>query len=144
MRNRISNVSYAWINFGSMLFCIVSIGIFHGLQADSTQDANKHAYAVICAVASAFWVVVALPWQLVEQHRPGQAIPAGSSYLNIGLKNAWTAAKEIRKLKQAALYLLAFFIITDTISTLTTVISVMQNTYMYVSFSTYIVSPLTH
>jgi MFS-type transporter involved in bile tolerance (Atg22 family) len=73
---------------------------------------------------------MAIPWQLLEQHRPGQALPAGANYFTIGFKNFWMAIKELRHLTQASIYLVAFFIITDTVTTTTTVTTIMQNTYI--------------
>jgi MFS-type transporter involved in bile tolerance (Atg22 family) len=58
------------------------------------------------------------------------ALPPKTNYFTVGIKNSWVALKEIRHLTQAALYLAAFFIITDTITTLTTVVSISQNTIM--------------
>jgi hypothetical protein len=129
-RNRISNVSYGWNCLGSSVFCVAAVGILVGFHADRDYIANTHAYSSINAVATAFWVVTALPWQLMEKHRPGLALPPNTNYLTVGVKNAWVAAKELRRLSQAAIYLVAFFIITDTITTMSTTISIAQSIHM--------------
>lgn len=129
-RNRISNVSYGWNCLGSSIFCVVAVGILVAIHADQDYIANTKAYSTMCAIATAFWVVMAVPWQFMEKHRPGLALPPGTNYLTVGVKNAWMAAKELRRLTQAALYLAAFFVVTDTINTLSTTILIAQSIHM--------------
>ncbi|KAL8279070.1 hypothetical protein RQP46_008528 [Phenoliferia psychrophenolica] len=106
-RNRISNISYVWLSL-----------------ADSTEN-NTIGYSVI--YATAVWVVVAIPWTLYEQARPGKMLPPGSNYFSVGFKNIFQAYRRLPRLKQTAIYLLAFFILNDANTTAFTLVSISQN-----------------
>jgi len=145
-RNSISNMSYTWLSLGSALLLIISIGVIYAAHPMDSVQNNSTAYSWLNAYGTAAWVLLALPWQFMEQRRPGQALPPGTNYFTVGIKNAWLATKEIRKLKQTLLYFASFFIIWDAVNTYVLLTGILQNevisydvtTYNYLTIVTYV------
>lgn len=54
-----------------------------------------------------------LPFFLVQKHRPGQKLPAGTRWWLAGPQQVWSAVKSIRELKHCLLYLVAYFMLQE-------------------------------
>jgi len=78
-------------------------------------------------------VVLGVRWFVFQQPRPSSKIPEGSNYVTIGWKQVLLALKDICRLPQTFLYLIAFFLLADGPNTTGTLVSIMQN--KIVSFS---------
>lgn len=126
-RNRVADYAFLWTSYGPVLQLSIAAGILIALNASYNTATNTNAINVIIAYTTGIWIVCAIPWFLKEQKRPGQQLPPGATYLTIGFLNIWQALKEIRKLKQVLLYLVAFFILSDAENTAITVIATLQN-----------------
>ena len=62
-------------------------------------------------------VLCALPWFIFEKRRPGLALPPGTSFLTVGIKQTYVAFRECMKLKQTFLYLIFYFLMGDVLNT---------------------------
>jgi len=127
-RNRIADYAFLWTSYGPVVQLAIGAGILIAVHASEDTAHNTNAINVIIAYTTGIWIICAIPWFWKEQKRPGQMLPSGSTYLTIGFLNIWQALKEIRKLKQVMLYLLAFFILSDAENTAVTIIGTLQNT----------------
>ncbi|KAL1917140.1 uncharacterized protein VTP21DRAFT_4796 [Calcarisporiella thermophila] len=123
-KSHISAVSTAWSNVGYLaLTAILSLAGLSSTYKENSYLSNNIGI-VVCAV---FWIISAIPYIFWSQNRSGPPKPPGSNYLTLGLKRNWFALKEAKKLKQLFKYLLAYFILSDGISTINAILGVFQN-----------------
>ncbi|CAO1616855.1 unnamed protein product [Sympodiomycopsis kandeliae] len=134
IRNRISNVAFFVCSVGELVVLAIMQGILEGIHANRDTETNTRALTYVIAFGSAIWVVTALPWFVMEKHRPGLPIPEGMNIFTAGARNAWQGARHIWTLKQSLLYLIFYFIMSDALNTSVTQISIIQA--QLVSFST--------
>jgi len=127
LRGMVGSMSNFVCDVGAVLTLVVAIGILKAVHSDASTEDNTFSYSVIIAYSSTVWVVTAIPWFIWEQRRPAQILPRGTTYLTVGLKNVWQAVKEVRRLKQAFLYLVAYFIIGDALGTAASIEGILQN-----------------
>ncbi len=133
-RNRIANMAFAICSLGELVILAVIQGMLVGIHADDTTESNTRALSAVVAFSAGAWALCALPWFIFEKHRPGQELPPGTNYITAGLKQAWVALTTIWQLKQSLLWLVLYFLLSDSLNTTVTVISTVQN--QLVSFST--------
>ena len=80
----------------------------------------------------ACWVLCAIPWFVLEKHRPGQPLPPGTNYFTAALKQAFLAAKHLRRLRQTLIYLIFYFLFGIGLFASTTLIpQILQSLYGY-------------
>ncbi|KAG7571295.1 hypothetical protein FFLO_00807 [Filobasidium floriforme] len=124
-RNRLSNVSFFVCSAGELVILAVLAGILVGIHADRDTESNTRAFSIVCAYSAGVWMLVGIPWFFIEQHRPGAQLPPGTSYITIPFKQIYHAFRLCLRLKQTFIYLLAFFLLSDTLNTI--VIATLQN-----------------
>ncbi|VDB85671.1 unnamed protein product [Peniophora sp. CBMAI 1063] len=133
-RNRISNISFAVCSVGEIVILAIMVGILKGLKSDQSTENNTKSFSVLIAFSGGVWLLCALPWFIFEKRRPGLALPPGTSFLTVGLKQTYVAFRECMRLKQTFLYLIFYFLMGDVLNTTVTVIGTLQNSV--VSYST--------
>ncbi|SCV72420.1 BQ2448_3957 [Microbotryum intermedium] len=143
-RNRLSNIAFAVCSLGEVVVLFILAGILYGIKANGSVAQNTRALSIVCAYSAAVWIICALPWFILEKHRPGRALPPGANYFTVGFKNLYIAAKKMYKLKDAMLYFVRalhtilgptfYFLFNDVLATGVTVISTLQ--YATVTFDT--------
>lgn len=79
-----------------------------GLRVDESQANNNWGLSVLIAFASGVWLLVSLPWFVLEKRRPGQ--DPGRNIIVAGLRQLYHAGTEVWKLKQSLLYLIGKFV----------------------------------
>ena len=143
-RNRISNVAFIMQSAGEVLILAVLVGILKALKVEKSDQNNLWGLSVLIAYATACWVVLAIPWFIMEKRRPGQKVPPGMNLVSVGFWTIWRAMTQIYKLKQSLLYLIGestpmsrgewstdtspgFFVLSDSLNTTVTVIATLQN-----------------
>lgn len=133
-RNRISNVAFFVCSAGELVLLAIIQGMLEGIHANRDTQTNTRALTYVIAFGSAAWVVTALPWFVLEKHRPGLPVPEGMNIFTAGARNAWQGARHIWTLKQSLMYLIFYFVMSDALNTSVTQISIIQA--QLVSFST--------
>ncbi|KAM0751541.1 MFS general substrate transporter [Meredithblackwellia eburnea MCA 4105] len=133
-RNRLSNIAFTVCSVGELVILALCVAILKGMKSDQSTEQNTKSLSVVTAFSGAVWILLALPWFLLEKTRPGYPIPEGSNIVTAGLKTIWTALKGIRKLPDTLLYLVFYFLMSDVLNTTVTVISTIQ--YSLVSYNT--------
>ena len=80
---------YNWINVsgsaGVVIFSAIAVGISAGIGFDTVQKLNL-SYRVLLGYFGAISILLSVPFFIVNKHRPGQQLPAGSSLLTAGPK----------------------------------------------------------
>lgn len=132
--NRISNIAFTVSSVGELIVLAVIQGMLYGIHADRDEQSNTTALSAVVAFSAGVWVLCAIPWFVLEKRRPGQALPPGTNYFTAAAKQAFLAAKHLRRLRQTLTYLVFYFLFSDALNTSVTVISTIQNNV--VSFST--------
>lgn len=105
-RNEIINMGLFYDGVGQIPLIAIGIGILYGLHANASTANNNWALSVLIAWTSAYWIITAIPWFVLEKRRPGQPLPPGKNYLTAGLWQIYRAATQIWKLKQSLAYLI--------------------------------------
>ncbi|PYI08205.1 autophagy protein [Aspergillus sclerotiicarbonarius CBS 121057] len=132
-RSQLANISFYVQSVGELFVLAVIVGIMFGLHVDASEANNNWGLSVLIAFASGVWLLVSLPWFVLEKRRPGQD-PQGSNIIVAGLKQLIHAGKQVWKLKQSVIYLVGYFLLGDSLNTTVTVISTLQNSI--VSYNT--------
>ena len=133
-RSRLSNVSF-WIqSVGEVVMLAVIVGIMFGVHVDASASNNNWGLSVLIAFATACWLVLSIPWFLLEKKRPGMVIPAGLNVVTVGFWQLHEAVTQIWHLKQSLIYLAGYFLLGDSLNTTVTVIATLQN--QIVSYNT--------
>ncbi|KAI0008004.1 autophagy-related protein 22-like protein [Xylariaceae sp. FL0662B] len=126
-RSRLSNVGFYIQSVGEVVILAIIVGIMFGVDVNASTEANNWGLSVLIAFATACWVVLAIPWFLVEKKRPGLKIPAGQNIITVGLWQLGEAFSQIWNLKQSLIYLIGYFLLGDSLNTTVTVIATLQN-----------------
>lgn len=105
-RNRICNMALYIMGFGEIPAIGVGIGILYAVKSNASTANNNWGLSVFIAWASAFWLLTAIPWFILEKRRPGQPLPPGKSIIMAGLWQLRRSATEIWRLKQSLAYLI--------------------------------------
>ncbi|KIV82100.1 hypothetical protein, variant [Exophiala sideris] len=133
-RNRIYNVAFIMQSAGEIIILAVLVGILFALDVNASAANNLWGLSVLIAYATGVWILLAIPWLILEKKRPGQMLPPGMNLVSVGFWNIWRALVQIWELKQSLLYLIGYFLLGDTLNTTVTVIATLQNSV--VSYNT--------
>ena len=106
-RNQINNMGECICGLGQPPLIAIGIGILYGLHSNASTANNNWALCVLISWTSVYWLLLALPWFLLEKKRPGQPLPPGKNFLTAGLWQTYRAARQIWKLRQTLMYLIS-------------------------------------
>ncbi len=126
-RSRLSNVAFYIQSVGEVVILAIIVGVMFGEHVTDSVEANNWGLSVLIAVATAFWVVLGIPWFFLEKKRPGLKIPDGMNIVTVGLWQLWRALSQIWRLRQSLIYLVGYFLLGDSLNTTVTVIGTLQN-----------------
>ncbi|ODQ55929.1 hypothetical protein SAICODRAFT_4149 [Saitoella complicata NRRL Y-17804] len=98
-RNRLSNMSFYVCSCGELLILAIVVGIMYACNANGTLAQNTRANAIILAFASSIWILVAIPWFILEKPRLGQQMPKDKNYFTVSFWNIARATKIIGTLQ---------------------------------------------
>jgi MFS-type transporter involved in bile tolerance (Atg22 family) len=133
-RARLSNVAF-WLQSVVEIFILaIIVGIMFGVKVDDSTANNNWGLSVLITFASAYWVVLSIPWFVLEKTRPGLQIPPGKDIVTTGIWQLYEAVTQMWRLKQSLIFLVGYFFLGDSLNTTVTVISTLQN--QVVSYNT--------
>ncbi|CAO1627727.1 unnamed protein product [Parajaminaea phylloscopi] len=135
-RNRVSNVAFFVCSAGELVVLAVIQGMLAGVDANRDTETNTRALTYVVAFATGVWLLCAVPWFVLEKHRPGLKMPPGMNVVTAGVLNAWEALRNIWTLKQSLIYLVFYFLMNDALSTTVTQISIVQASLVSYSSTT--------
>ncbi|GAP85522.1 putative autophagy protein [Rosellinia necatrix] len=133
-RSKLSNMAFCIQSLGEIVILAIIVGILFGVNVNASTEANNWGLSVLIAFATAVWLVLSIPWFLIEKKRPGLKIPPGKNIITVGIWQLGEALTKIWHLKQSLIYLVGYFLLGDSLNTTVTVIGTLQ--YEVVSYDT--------
>ncbi|KAK1066229.1 hypothetical protein LTR74_007277 [Friedmanniomyces endolithicus] len=124
-RNELSNVAFYIQSLGEIVILAVIVGVMFALNVNASVANNNWGLSVLIAFASGVWLLLAIPWFILEKRRPGQ--DPGMNIVIAGFWQLWRALTQIWQLKQSLFYLIGYFLLGDSLNTTVTVIGTLQN-----------------
>lgn len=101
LRNKIQNMAFIWQSCGEVLILAILVGILFALNVNASEANNNWGLSVLIAYATGVWVLLAIPWFIVEKRRPGQPLPPGMNLVSVGFWQLYRAVTQIWRLKQS-------------------------------------------
>ena len=86
---------------------------------------NNWGLSVLLAFGSGVWLLLSIPWFIIEKRRPG--VDPHMPIVLAGMVQLWRALSQIWHLRQSLFYLIGFFLLSDSLNTTVTVIGTLQN-----------------
>ncbi|KAI4252629.1 MAG: hypothetical protein LQ352_004179 [Teloschistes flavicans] len=126
-RSRLANMAFYIQSCGEIIILAVIVGVLFGVNVRASEANNNWGLSVLIAFATGVWLLLALPWFVLEKRRPGQPIPPNMNIVAAGFWQLYRAITQIWRLKQSLLYLVGYFLLGDSLNTTVTVIATLQN-----------------
>ena len=74
-RSRLSNMAFYIQSCGEIVILALIVGILYGVNVRGSEANNNWGLSVLIAFATGVWLVLAIPWFVLEKRRPGQPVP---------------------------------------------------------------------
>jgi len=71
-------------SLGEIVILAVIVGVMYAVDVTASVERNNWGLSVLIAFATGVWLLLALPWFVLEKRRPGQKVPVGM--------NMWVSA----------------------------------------------------
>jgi len=71
-RNELSNTAFYTQSVGEIVILAVIVGVMFGVDVNASAARNNWGLSVLIAFASGVWILLAIPWFVLEKRRPGQ------------------------------------------------------------------------
>ena len=143
-RSRLSNIAFYIQSCGEVVILALIVGVLFGVHVTASEANNNYGLSVLIAFATGVWVLLAIPWFILEKRRPGQALPPNMNIVMVGFWQLYRAISQIWRLKQSLFYLIGmkragyyqrirywrctgYFLLGDSLNTTVTVIATLQN-----------------
>lgn len=121
-RARLSSHSTAHSNWGYLFVLLLSLSLL--LPASTRSLPRVEVY--VLALAVGYWVLLALPWFVLQKPRPGPPLPQGARWLTVGWRQVAAAAAQYKRLPCTFAYLAGFFLLADGVNTTGALVRVLQ------------------
>ena len=123
-RSRLSNIAFYVQSCGEIIILAVIVGVLYGVDVRASEANNNWGLSVLIAFATGVWLVLAIPWFVVEKRRPGQPVPPNMNMYDalkstkitrilltllsfmVGIWQLYRAITQIWRLKQSVIYLI--------------------------------------
>ena len=105
-RSRLSNMAFYIQSCGEVVILALIVGVLFGVHVTASQANNNYGLSVLIAFATGVWVLLAMPWFILEKRRPGQPLPPNMNIVMVGLWQLYRAITQIWRLKQSLIYLI--------------------------------------
>ena len=127
-RSRLANMAFYIQSVGEIVILAIIVGVLFGVDVKASTANNNYGLSVLIAFATGVWLLLAIPWFVLEKRRPGNPLPPGMNVVAVGFWQLYRAISQIWKLKQSLIYLIGYFLLGDSLNTTVTVIATLQNT----------------
>lgn len=107
VRSRIANMAFYVQSCGEVVILAIIVGILFALHVRASTENNNWGLSVLIAFASGVWLLVSIPWFVLEKRRPG--LDPEGNIIMAGIRNLWLAITKIWKLKQSLFYLIGSY-----------------------------------
>jgi len=126
-RSRLFNMAFYIQSCGEIVILVMIVGVLFGVHVQDSEANNNYGLSVLIAFATGVWLLLAMPWFILEKRRPGQPLPPNMNIVMVGFWQLYRALTQIWRLKQSLLYLIGYFLLGDSLNTTVTVIATLQN-----------------
>ncbi|KAL8778323.1 MAG: hypothetical protein Q9194_002057 [Teloschistes cf. exilis] len=82
-RSRLANMAFYIQSCGEIVILAVIVGVLFGVNVRASEANNNWGLSVLIAFATGVWLLLALPWFVLEKRRPGQPIPPNMNMYGI-------------------------------------------------------------
>lgn len=90
---------------GEIVILALIVGVLYGVHVTASEANNNYGLSVLIAFATGVWMLLAIPWFVLEKRRPGQSLPPNMNIVMVGLWQLYRAITQIWRLKQSLIYL---------------------------------------
>ena len=104
-RSRLSNMAFYVQSCGELVILAAIVGVLYGVNVRASEANNSYGLSVLIAFATGVWLLLALPWFILEKRRPGQPLPPNTNIVMVGFWQLYRAITQIWRLKQSLIYL---------------------------------------
>lgn len=104
-RSKLANVAFYVQSLAEIVILAIIVGVMFAVNVNASQDNNNWGLSVLIAFATGVWLLVSLPWFILEKRRPGQD-QKGKNIIAAGISQLYYALRQVWKLKQSLLYLI--------------------------------------
>lgn len=104
-RSRLSNMAFYIQSCGEIVILALIVGVLYGVHVTASEANNNYGLSVLIAFATGVWVLLAIPWFVLEKRRPGQSLPSNMNIVMVGFWQLYRAISQIWRLKQSLIYL---------------------------------------
>ncbi|EAU38199.1 conserved hypothetical protein [Aspergillus terreus NIH2624] len=115
-RSKLANVAFYVQSLAEIVILAIIVGVMFAVNVNASQDNNNWGLSVLIAFATGVWLLVSLPWFILEKRRPGQD-QKGKNIIAAGISQLYYALRQVWKLKQSLLYLIGYFLLGDSLNT---------------------------
>ncbi|KAL9099007.1 MAG: hypothetical protein Q9163_005427 [Psora crenata] len=126
-RSRLANVAFYVQSCGEIVILTAIVGVLYAIHVRASEANNNYGLSVLIAFATGVWLLLALPWFILEKRRPGQPLPPNMNIVMVGYWQLYRAMTQMWRLKQSLIYLIGYFLLGDSLNTTVTVIATLQN-----------------
>ena len=105
-RSRLSNMAFYIQSCGEIVILALIVGVLYGVHVTASEANNNYGLSALIAFATGVWVLLALPWFILEKRRPGQQLPPNMNIVMVGFWQLYRAVTQIWRLQQSLMYLI--------------------------------------
>lgn len=105
-RSRLANMAFYIQSCGEIVILALIVGVLYGVHVTASEANNNYGLSVLIAFATGVWLLLAIPWFILEKRRPGQPLPPNMNIVMVGLWQLYRAITQIWRLKQSLIYLI--------------------------------------
>lgn len=131
-RNELSNMSFYIQSLGEIIILAIIVGILFGVKVNASTANNNWGLSLLIAFATGVWLLLSIPWFILEKRRPG--MDPGKNIVLAGIQQLGLAMLQVWQLRQSLFYLIGYFLLGDSLNTTVTVVATLQNSV--VSYNT--------
>ena len=105
-RSRLSNMAFYIQSCGEIIILALIVGVLFGVHVTASEANNNYGLSALIAFATGVWLLLAIPWFILEKRRPGQSLPPNMNIVIVGFWQLYRAITQIWRLKQSLVYLI--------------------------------------
>lgn len=107
-RSKLANIAFYVQSCAEIIILAIIVGIMFAVNVNASEENNNWGLSILIAFATGVWLLVSIPWFVLEKRRPGQD-QKGKNIVVAGIKQLCYALRQVWKLKQSLLYLIGRF-----------------------------------
>ncbi|KAB8339325.1 hypothetical protein FH972_022258 [Carpinus fangiana] len=103
-RSHFASIAFYVSSMGELVILAIIVGIMFGIDVNASTENNTWGLSVLVAFGTGAWVLLSIPWFVLEKRRPG--LDPGMNIVLAGMWQLWRAFSKIWRLRQSLCYLI--------------------------------------